>query len=435
MNYEIELEVEETTYDLDAPESFNTRVSLTEEVKQAMLQIAQKVAYIDGNGQTYYQALYDALYVPYGLVSIYALFQPGSTIIYDNMTLDELKQYLTVTAFYSDGTQETLRDASYDLSGVMEIGDQTITVSYGAKTTSFNVTVSGWTASIEAVFTQSGIVYSTDTLESLKTNLVVTARNVDDSTFVIPASDYTLSGSLDVGISTIVVSYHGKTDTFEVTVSQYMPDGYVTDGLIFFLDAKHGFSGDKWTDLIGKKTFDLTNCDWRDNCVIFDGTSYGEYQGAVSTNWKTETIEIVFENSATNSNKTLFSQPYIGSNVGSSMRFGEISGGKGNVTQSLDAVSRNHPKLSTLTTGNKHYITLYNNNAIVDGSKITETGWTSYSKNQTGITYLGANRFTLEGTISAYFIGKIFAVRIYNRLLTEAEILANQQNDTVYYGA
>ena len=35
---------------------------LTDGIKSALLQIARKVAYIDENGQTYYDALYDALY-------------------------------------------------------------------------------------------------------------------------------------------------------------------------------------------------------------------------------------------------------------------------------------------------------------------------------------------------------------------------------------
>lgn len=38
---------------------------LTEEIKQALLQLAQKVVYIDENGQDYYDDLYNALYEEY----------------------------------------------------------------------------------------------------------------------------------------------------------------------------------------------------------------------------------------------------------------------------------------------------------------------------------------------------------------------------------
>lgn len=75
-------------------------------------------------------------------------------------------------------------------------------------------------ASITAVYTQSGIVYTTDTLNSLKTDLVVTAVYQDSSTEVLENTDYTLSGSLTAGTSTITVSYSGKTTTFNVTVTQ-----------------------------------------------------------------------------------------------------------------------------------------------------------------------------------------------------------------------
>ena len=74
-------------------------------------------------------------------------------------------------------------------------------------------------SSISAVYTQSGTVYNTDTLDSLKADLVVTGTFPDSSTAVIDAADYTLSGTLLVGTSTITVSYGGKTTSFNVTVT------------------------------------------------------------------------------------------------------------------------------------------------------------------------------------------------------------------------
>lgn len=74
-------------------------------------------------------------------------------------------------------------------------------------------------SSISAVYTQSGTVYDTDSLDSLKADLVVTATYSDSSTAVIPGSEYTLTGTLTVGTSTIAVTFRNKTDTFTVTVS------------------------------------------------------------------------------------------------------------------------------------------------------------------------------------------------------------------------
>lgn len=188
----------------------------SDEVKQAMLQLAQKVAYIDDQGQTYYDALYNALYPPINLDSITAVFDAGGATIYNSMTLDDLKQYLTVTAYMTDGTTEVV--PNYTLSGSMAAGDQTITVSYGGKTTTFSVTVVEWVTSISAVFTQgSAAIYENDSLNDLKQYLVVTASYADGTSAAV--SDYTLSGTLTEGTSTITVSYGGKTDTFDVTVS------------------------------------------------------------------------------------------------------------------------------------------------------------------------------------------------------------------------
>ncbi len=207
---------------------------LTEDMKQALLQLARKVAYIDDQGQTYYDDLYDALYPPKTVVLITAVFEQGSTVIYDDTALNDLKQYLTVTAKYDDNTTAILADSAYTLSGLLEAGTSTVTVAYNGLTTTFtvNVTARPTLSSISAVYTQSGTVYTTDTLDSLKADLVVTAHYSDSSTQTIPDADYTLSGALTAGTSTITVSYGGKTTTFTVIVSDTVSVSWsYTDGL------------------------------------------------------------------------------------------------------------------------------------------------------------------------------------------------------------
>lgn len=115
---------------------------LTEAMKQALLQLARKVVYIDSGGQTYYNALYAAFYGSIPVVvldSISAVFNQGSAVIYDTDSLDTLKQYLVVTATYSDSTSAVVTD--YTLSGTLTAGTSVVTVSYNGKTTTFNVTV------------------------------------------------------------------------------------------------------------------------------------------------------------------------------------------------------------------------------------------------------------------------------------------------------
>lgn len=201
----------------------NNASSLTPDIKQALLACFEHVAWTDAHGQDYVDALEAALYPPAELASISAVYTQSGTV-YTTDTLDSLKTNLVVTAHYTDSTTETV--TTYTLSGTLTEGTSVITVSYGGKTTTFNVTVTApaTLSSITAVYTQSGTVYDTDTLDSLKTDLVVTAVYSDSTTQTVASTDYTLSGTLTEGTSTITVSYGGKTDTFDVTVTHVVSE-------------------------------------------------------------------------------------------------------------------------------------------------------------------------------------------------------------------
>lgn len=190
---------------------------LTNEIKDALLQIARKVVYVDAGGQTYYNALYNALYP---LDYIDAVFTQTGTV-YTTDSLDTLKNDLVVTAHYTGGSTAVVTD--YTLSGTLTEGTSVVTVTYVGETTTFNVTVTAPPAvlvSIDAVFTQGqAVIYDTDSLDTLKQYLVVTATYSDSTTETVPSSDYTLSGTLTEGTSTVTASYLGKTDTFTVTVT------------------------------------------------------------------------------------------------------------------------------------------------------------------------------------------------------------------------
>ena len=140
------LDTEDQSSIVDAINEVNTKAGsasgsgLTEDVKVAILACFEKVAWIDEDGQDYYDALYDALYPPADLSYISAVFTQGSAVIYEGDSLNVLKQYLVVTAHMSDSSTQTV--TSYTLSGTLSVGTSTITVSYGGKMTTFTVTVS-----------------------------------------------------------------------------------------------------------------------------------------------------------------------------------------------------------------------------------------------------------------------------------------------------
>lgn len=191
---------------------------LSYEAKQALMNCFENVAWINNDGQDYYDALYAALFgttpVTPTVESISAVFNQGSAVIYDDATLDSLRQYLTVTAYYSDSTSQVI--TNYTLAGTLTAGQSVITASYQGNFATFTVDVTARATliSISAVFTQSGTVYTNDTLDTLKQYLTVTATYADSTTAVV--TDYTLSGTLGEGTRTITVSYGGKSDTFNV---------------------------------------------------------------------------------------------------------------------------------------------------------------------------------------------------------------------------
>ena len=76
---------------------------------------------------------------------------------------------------------------------------------------------------ITADYTNTATIYPTTPLNSLKTGLTVRAAYSDKTSKTLNAADYTLSGTLAVGTSTVTVTYQDNTTTFNVTVEAEIP--------------------------------------------------------------------------------------------------------------------------------------------------------------------------------------------------------------------
>ena len=195
---------------------------LSDDAKNALLDCLAHVAWIDEDGQQYVDALEAALFdntwsVTNTLTNA-TTSNPSATVTKDGIysaTISAAAGYtlegatVSVTMNGADITSSVYDDGDILIPAVT--GDVVITV----------VAVALTVVSISAVYTQSGAVYSTDTLDSLKADLVVTATMSDSSAQTIPSTDYTLSGSLTNGTSTITVTYGGFTTTFSVNVTAY----------------------------------------------------------------------------------------------------------------------------------------------------------------------------------------------------------------------
>lgn len=203
---------------------------LTDGIKQALLQIAQKVAYVDEHGQDYYDDLYDALY------AVTAVRVSPTSLSFSTLgSTQQLTATTTPSGANVTWASSNTSVATVDSTGLVTsvgYGSAMITATAGSITASCAVVVAqAELVSISAVYTQSGTVYDTDALDTLKSDLVVTATYGNSTTQTLADTDYTLSGTLAEGTSTVTVAYGGKTTTFTVTVTHKVVIDYTLDAL------------------------------------------------------------------------------------------------------------------------------------------------------------------------------------------------------------
>lgn len=111
-------------------------------VKYAIDRLFNLIGVIGDTGADYsgYVAAIHAWAVNLHLLSISAVFNQGQNIVYDVDSIESLRDYLTVTAHYDDGTSAEVQ--TYTLTGDLEVGTSTITVDFEGQQTTFTVTVS-----------------------------------------------------------------------------------------------------------------------------------------------------------------------------------------------------------------------------------------------------------------------------------------------------
>lgn len=178
------------------------------------------------------------------VASLNVTFDTGNDSIYTSTPLDDLKQYLTVNEVYKDGSVTSDVD-TYTLSGSLIAGKSTITVTSTKDTRiyiSFNVSVDEVILyKIQATFNSgiNNICYSNQ-IDDLKENLIVKEKYNDGST-INDSIDYTLSGRLIDGPSTIKVTSTKDTSVntiFDVFVVEDKEKYKSIDGVLFSKDEK-----------------------------------------------------------------------------------------------------------------------------------------------------------------------------------------------------
>lgn len=219
-----------------------------------------------------------------------------------------------------------------------------------------------------------------------------------------------------------------------------VPAGYETDGLIACWDAidnqgtgTQDKSATTWVDLVGGVTFDLAGATWKDFSLSLSGSSSGGVAtGATFLNYTTDdkvrTVEIVAKFPSAPTASQLLLMGTSNSKIG----IGRLSGASGEmiaVCGSNSKMLKTCPinAVTTISYGYSSGVPQYDH-AYHDATAAEQTAngnnWGSSDTN----VYLG------KRSNGNNFKGEIFAVRVYNRLLTPEEVAANRAADVVRFG-
>ena len=238
---EIEADIADVKQDL---EELQSEAGVTADLKSALLQLASKVAYIDDDGQSYYDDLYDALYP--NAQSITCVYTQTGTV-YTATPINSLKDDLVVTAHYSDSTTRVLKPSDYTLSGTLSVGTSTVTVSYGNLTTSFTVTV---TSSFSITNTLTNCVNSNSATYSTGGSYTgtISGTTVDYDVF---DSDITVTmGGVDVTstvLNNCVISISDVTGDVVITAVAHEWKTLINTDASGWAKSKATYSNGVWT--------------------------------------------------------------------------------------------------------------------------------------------------------------------------------------------
>ena len=224
---------------------------------------------------------------------------------------------------------------------------------------------------------------------------------------------------------------------------------YVSSGLVLNYDGidntstGHSNSASTWYNKVGNGyNATLYNTTWNNNALVLNGTtSYGVFSNPVFNgigNVSNCTIEIVLDFASSKHGAALD----FGSKINGYSAYLTIWNSGGNTASIVLTGGTNYSKSSSLSyeLNKKYQISygigstegfVYNNGTFstkagADPSILV--GWGSSNGN------IGRAVEASNSSVYYYFGGKIYALRIYNRVLSEDEIYANYKVDKARYG-
>lgn len=212
---------------------------------------------------------------------------------------------------------------------------------------------------------------------------------------------------------------------------QETPTEYVTDGLVLWLDGiNKGNDNTKWTDLVSGIVFNgvavASDC-FGPDYVQIGSNANTVYQNAdfVGPSVDNGTIEVVYESDDINTGQIILLSPR-NENFAFAFYGGDIvwvSAVEGS-TISRPRVS-NAPVFGSVSiSANSKFI-----NGVSANTGNNDIVWYNAYQAYEGLMTSIGRRLTNQGFRYNQFKGKIYCIRIYNRQLTQAEVLANYAVD------
>ena len=214
---------------------------------------------------------------------------------------------------------------------------------------------------------------------------------------------------------------------------------YITNGLVFWLDGEFGIANEQWTDLIGMIKFNMVgNVYHSGKRMVFAG-GYCNYQGHLPFDLSQGTFHICckFPNAGSSQQNWVcrFSkidlsqgttpQPIpLLERTGRKLSFTSIEEPTVELPASWTAPEFTFTKVGISTTGDSGDLVVLNKSQNLTFSSTQQ--WTLGDSNQSDI---GRRNYTQGAT----FQGEIMSILFYNRKLSLAEVLFNQQVDNTRF--
>ena len=207
------------------------------------------------------------------------------------------------------------------------------------------------------------------------------------------------------------------------TGPQYDADSYIQNGLVFQLDGlEKGSNATQWTDRKGGIGFPYiaATSEVQTNSVHFTGSGYLTGDGLITPSFAYDSMTI--EVACTYDTRTGMNHVVLVCNVAPNFAFGWYNR---TTLRCASGISGGKPAWSTsdMTVLKTYSITSDHSLANINVS-LTAGSSTSFS-NYSGVIELGGRSYN----ITSGYVGDVYAIRIYNRQLTLAEMAFNQAID------